>query len=162
MSPINAAAATPPTTIHCPGVAFAPPSDSFFVRDGWEPDCRPTWAAAGEARVDAFTDLGVVMDVWTEVAEAHGGLGAGVGGHADVAEGSILLALHPERVRPDRVEPGRVGPLDAEVTARLFEHGMAAVSANGVLGDPTGMDAALGRRLIDALADRLVAELGGG
>jgi creatinine amidohydrolase len=115
--------------------------------------------AGGRARVEAFVDLQAVMEVWTAVAEAEGGLGAGVGGHADVAEGSILLALHPEAVRPDRVEPGRVGPLDAEVTARLFAEGMAAISPNGVLGDPTGMNAELGRRLVDALADRVVEAL---
>lgn len=117
-------------------------------------------AAAPEAEVLACTDLGVVMEVWTRVAQEFGGLGAGVGGHADVAEGSILLALHPERVRPHRVEPGRVGPLDADVTARLFAHGMKAVSSNGILGDPTGMNAPLGRRLVDALAQRLVEDLG--
>lgn len=118
-------------------------------------------SAAPGVDVSAFTDLGVVMDVWTRVADEVAGLGRGVGGHADVAEGSILLALHPERVRPDRVEPGRVGPLDPDVTTRLFAHGMAAVSPNGILGDPTGMNADLGRRLVEALAERLAADLGG-
>jgi creatinine amidohydrolase len=115
--------------------------------------------AGSDVRIDAFTDLARVMEVWTRVADDEGGLGRGVGGHADVAEGSILLALHPESVRPDRVEPGRVGPLDAEVTRRLFAEGMAAVSPNGILGDPTGMNAELGRLLIDALADDVVAGL---
>ena len=115
--------------------------------------------AGDRARVDAFVDLQAVMDVWTAVAEAEAGLGRGVGGHADVAEGSILLSLHPEAVRPDRVEPGRVGPLDAEVTRRLFAEGMKAVAPNGILGDPTGMHAGLGASLIDALADHIVEGL---
>lgn len=111
-------------------------------------------------RVQAFTDLFAVMEVWTEVC-AQEGMGERVGGHADVAEGSIMMALHPDRVRADRVEPGRVGPLEPDVTRRLFNEGMAAVSANGILGDPTGMNAALGRRLIEALAERTVSALEG-
>ena len=96
------------------------------------------------------------MAVWTEVTEVETGLGAHVGGHADIAEGAIMMAVHADRLRPERVEPGRVGPLDESVTAALFAEGMAAVSPNGILGDPTGMNAKLGRRLIDALAERIV------
>ncbi|MBT8404226.1 MAG: creatininase family protein [Gemmatimonadetes bacterium] len=132
------------------GGNFAP------LSDGLE---RLRTVAGERARVEAFVDLAAVMEVWTAVAEAEAGRGAGVGGHADVAEGSILLALHPEAVRSDRVEPGRLGPLDAEVTRRLFAEGMAAISPNGILGDPTGMNAALGRRLVEALAARVVESL---
>lgn len=114
---------------------------------------------ARSIRVAAFTDLFGTMEVWHAEA-ARLGLGDRVGGHADVAEASILMALHPERVRPDRAEPGRIGPLEPEVSARLFAEGMKAVSPNGVLGDPTGMDAALGHRLIEALAARVVEALG--
>ena len=111
-------------------------------------------AAGEQCRVEAATDLFGLMEVWTGVA-AEFGLEAGVGGHADVAEGSIMMALHPERVRPERTEPGLTGALSEETTARLFAHGMRAVSPNGILGDPTGMNATLGRRLVDALADAL-------
>jgi creatinine amidohydrolase len=113
------------------------------------------------ARVEAFTDLFGVMEVWQREAEAFG-VADRVGGHADVAEASIMMALHPDRVRPDRAEPGRVGPLDPEVSRRLFEEGMKAVSANGILGDPTGMSPELGRRLVEALADAVVDRLAGG
>ena len=54
-----------------------------------------------------------------------------------------------------------MGALDPEVTRALFEGGMAAVSPNGVLGDPTGMNAELGRVLIEELAGAIVAELEG-
>lgn len=116
---------------------------------------------AGEARVEGFTDLMMVMEVWTAVAEEVCGMGERVGGHADIAEGAIMMASHGDRVRPERVEPGLVGPLSAAITERLFNEGMAAVSPNGILGDPTGMNAELGRRLVDALADRIVEELAG-
>lgn len=117
-------------------------------------------AAGAGTVVEAATDLFGLMEVWTRVAEEEFGLGAGVGGHADVAEGSIMMALHPERVRPERVEPGLTGTLSRETTERLFAQGMKAVSRNGILGDPTGMNAALGRRLVEALADRLAERLG--
>ena len=118
----------------------------------------PELDADGPVRVEAFTDLFETMAVWQEEAEAFG-VADRVGGHADVAEASILLSLHPDRVRPDRAEPGRVGPLEPEVSARLFAEGMKAVSPNGVLGDPTGMDPELGRRLVEALAERVVESL---
>lgn len=118
--------------------------------------------AVGESvAVEAATDLFGLMQVWTRVAGEFG-VAEGVGGHADVAEGSILLALHPERVRPDRVEPGLTGALSEEITRRLFAHGMKAVSENGILGDPAGMSAELGRRLVDELADALAERFGKG
>lgn len=121
-------------------------------------DLVPELNDAGSIQVEAFTDLFETMAVWRKEAEAYG-VAERVGGHADVAEASILMSLHPERVRPDRAEPGRMGPLDAEVHRRLFEEGMKAVSPNGVLGDPTGMDAELGQRLVAALAERVVSGL---
>lgn len=118
----------------------------------------PELDETGGIRVQAFTDLHETVEVWrTEAARV--GLGQRVGGHADVAEASILMALHPERVRPNRAEPGRVGPLEPELSGRLFVEGMKAVSPNGVLGDPTGMDPELGRRLIHALAEMIVARV---
>ncbi len=38
--------------------------------------------------------------------------------------------------------------------------GVRAVSANGVLGDPSGADAEEGRALLDRAADELVATVG--
>ncbi|MEJ2539600.1 MAG: creatininase family protein [Gemmatimonadota bacterium] len=118
----------------------------------------PELDEACDARVVAITDLFGVMEVWRREAAADG-LGERVGGHADVAEASIMMALHPDRVRPDRAEPGRVGPLDPAVSRRLFQEGMKAVSPNGILGDPTGMSPELGRRLVEALADEVAKRI---
>ena len=41
----------------------------------------------------------------------------------------------------------------------IFESGFAAVTANGVLGDPAGMSARLGRALLDAMATRIAADI---
>lgn len=76
--------------------------------------------------------------------------------HAGRTETSLLLALTPERVRLDSAEPGDMRPL-AAVIGDLRRGGVAAVSPNGVLGDPTGATAEEGERLLDELAADLIA-----
>ena len=108
-------------------------------------------------RVTAYTDLLEFVSVWRWVVEEEVGLGRNVGGHADIAESSEMLYLHPGLVRMGRAEKGRSGVLDAELVAKAFEKGLRAITPNGVLGDPAGMDPHLGERLLDATA-LLVAE----
>ena len=77
--------------------------------------------------------------------------------HAGRTETSVQLALAPSRVRPVR-EAGAVAPL-AQLLPELRRSGVLAVSANGVLGDPTGSTAEQGISLLhEAVAD-LLAEL---
>ena len=78
--------------------------------------------------------------------------------HAGRTETSLLLALFPDAVHLERAEPGNRRPL-AELWPALRAGGVAAVSANGVLGDPTGATAAEGRRLFDRLVSDLEAAL---
>jgi len=66
--------------------------------------------------------------------------------HAGRTETSLLLSTHPESVRLDRAEPGNTAAL-AELLPVLREQGLRPVTANGVLGDPTGADAEEGARL---------------
>ncbi len=75
--------------------------------------------------------------------------------HAGRAETSLMLHLAPESVRLDRAEAGNVEPL-ATLLPRLREHGVAALSSNGVLGDPTGASAAEGRASFEELRARSV------
>lgn len=71
--------------------------------------------------------------------------------HAGRTETSLMLALAPELVRAERAVAGPTPTL-----AELVEHGVAALSASGVLGDPAGATAEEGRRLLATLADQLV------
>ena len=113
-------------------------------------------AAGHDCRVEIFSDLMRFMGVWRDaVEEAGAGWGSRVGGHADVAESSITLALAPEDVRAERAERGVLTGLDPVVMERTFREGFRATTPNGVLGDPAGMDAVLGRRLIERMADML-------
>jgi creatinine amidohydrolase len=78
--------------------------------------------------------------------------------HAGHTETSLLLAICPEAVRLDRLEPGNTEPLGT-LADRLRRGGLAAVSPNGVLGDPRTASAGHGRAVLAGLVDDLVAHL---
>ena len=83
--------------------------------------------------------------------------GCGVPGgdaHAGRTETAILLALDPDVVRLDAAAAGSTAPL-AELLPALRAGGVAAVSPNGVLGDPTGATAEEGALLMDGMVRRL-------
>jgi len=79
--------------------------------------------------------------------------------HAGRTETSALLALAPDAVHLERAEAGNDRPL-VELWPRLREGGVAAVSPNGILGDPTGASADEGGRILDALVAQLVTAVG--
>lgn len=81
--------------------------------------------------------------------------------HAGHSETSLLLYLCPTAVRVDRLEPGRLEPL-GQLLPELRRHGMKAVSANGVLGDPVSATAEAGRVLFDALVDTMARQVADG
>lgn len=118
---------------------------------------RLNQAVGPSARVEAFTDLHAQIELWRTVLEDEAGLGSAVGGHADIAESSIMLAMHPELVLEERADAGFSGPLTPEVLQRVFRDGIDAVSPNGILGDARGMSAAIGHRCIAKTADLLAA-----
>lgn len=119
-------------------------------------------AAGDGTRVVAFTDLMAVMRTWRRIAEEEAGLGGRVGGHADVAESSILLHLFPDLVRRDRAEAGYTADLEPETFDRVLTEGFRSVTENGILGNPRGMTARIGRRCVAALADLVAGRLRAG
>jgi mycofactocin system creatininase family protein len=74
--------------------------------------------------------------------------------HAGRTETSLLLAIAPQTVHLDAAAAGSTRPLP-ELMPRLRQHGVRAVSPNGVLGDPAGATAEEGHQLLTALAQRL-------
>ena len=91
----------------------------------------------------------------------------GADAHAGRHETSLMLALAPDDVRPDVAAAGNTAPL-AELMPGIREGSVAAVSPNGVLGDPSGASAGEGAEttsvmvaaLRDAIADWRVDERG--
>ena len=120
-------------------------------------------AAGPDCSVDVYGDLAEVIGVWREVAEAEAGLGARVGGHADIAETSIMMAMHDGIVREELAERGRLTTPEEEpeIIRRVLSEGFASVTPNGILGDARGASAALGEEMITALADRMAAHFAG-
>ena len=96
-----------------------------------------TVALRGEGRDAAW------ISAYREAADAHAG-------HTET---SLLLHLWPQTVRTDRLVAGNTESLVA-LMPRLRRGGVAAVSASGVLGDPTTATAADGARIFaDMVAD---------
>jgi mycofactocin system creatininase family protein len=76
--------------------------------------------------------------------------------HAGRTETSLMMHLAPWSVRRDLAVAGDTRSL-TEILPLMRQGGVAAVSANGVLGDPTGATAAEGERLVRAMAHDVVA-----
>jgi creatinine amidohydrolase len=66
-----------------------------------------------------------------------------------------MLAIAPDRVRLDRAEAGDPRPLET-LLPLLRGQGVRPVSANGVLGDPSGAGPDEGRALLAVAVDQLV------
>jgi len=72
--------------------------------------------------------------------------------HAGYQETSLMLHLDPARVLVDRLEVGNTEPLH-QILPTMQESGVRAISANGVLGDPTKASVELGSRLFQGAVD---------
>jgi creatinine amidohydrolase len=100
------------------------------------------------------------MDALLAVARA-GGVSAGeAGGHAGELETSLMLAPAPHLVsKAAMTEPGYTGPLDHAAAAVLFEDGVGALAANGVLGDPRGASSDAGHAYVTAFLDAIERQI---
>ena len=119
-------------------------------------------APVGRA-LDRLTAEGRRVMVWSPRGPggaSRPGSASGPGGsdaHAGHTETSVMLALAGDKVRIDRCAAGVTDPIDQLMPA-LRRGGVAAVSSNGVLGDPTGASEESGAGILDEwLADLLDA-----
>lgn len=78
--------------------------------------------------------------------------------HAGHTETSAMLRIRPADVDLNQAEPGNTKPLP-DLIDQLREHGTAAVSPNGVLGDPTTADSADGEQILGRWADELIVRV---
>lgn len=75
--------------------------------------------------------------------------------HAGASETSMMLAINPEQVNMAKAEVGATQPL-SQLETQLRSGGVRAVSANGVLGDPTTATSEHGLSLLSQLTHDLV------
>lgn len=90
---------------------------------------------------------------WLPCAAAH------ADAHAGHTETSLLLHLSPESVRLGQAVPGNSAPL-SQLLPEMRRGGVAAVSAVGVLGDPTTAAVDEGRRIFAEMVAGGLAALG--
>jgi mycofactocin system creatininase family protein len=74
--------------------------------------------------------------------------------HAGRTETSLMLAIDPAAVRLELAEAGCTDPLEV-LMPRLRAEGVRPIASNGVLGDPTGANAAEGESLLVAMTAEL-------
>lgn len=74
----------------------------------------------------------------------------GADAHAGHTETSLMLHIHPDRVRMEQAELGNTAPL-VNLLAAMKAGGLQAVTPNGVLGDPRTANAEDGALLFEAL-----------
>lgn len=115
-------------------------------------------SAVPGCRVEAFTDATVWLSCWADAVAQAGGQPDHVGGHADIAETSIMLAINPEAVRLAHIAAGRIGLMIRPELEIMWRDGLPSVSANGILGDARGATTAIGRACLKAIADLLVTD----
>ena len=78
--------------------------------------------------------------------------------HAGHTETSVMLHVAPDKVQTDRIERGTIGDSSALV-AQMRTSGVAGVSDNGVLGDPTTATKEHGYAVLNLYSTSLASHL---
>ena len=110
--------------------------------------------------VTGYTDLRGLTGILHRTAAELGISEEECGAHGGDDETSLMMALEPDLVVRDRFAPGYLGPLGENEIRIIFERGMAALTQNGVLGDPRKASAEKGEIYLDKLARFLVEQIG--
>ena len=110
-------------------------------------------AVKDDCKVVAYTNLIELVKTWKKVVHEENGLGNRVGGHADIAESSVMLFLHPELVKKEKAEKGFTAELNETVIQKIIDEGFHTVTPNGILGDARGMSKEIGEKCLSVLAD---------
>lgn len=109
-------------------------------------------SAGPDCRVLVYTDLIGMVNTWQQIVESECGLGERVGGHADIAETSLIEHLHPYLIRRERVAAGFQPTMEEDVITKIIADGFKTVTPNGILGDARGATARIGERCISEVA----------
>tara|TARA_Y100000590_G_scaffold24253_2_gene27593 strand:+ start:4259 stop:5008 length:750 start_codon:yes stop_codon:yes gene_type:complete len=108
--------------------------------------------------VKAYTDLLGFLAVWKNVLRDFG-MADRVGGHADVAEGSEMLAIRPDLVKIGLAEKGYLGDTSEEILDLIFREGLKSVTDNGILGDARGLTSEIGEKCLAGGAEAIASFL---
>lgn len=112
-----------------------------------------------ERKAKIYAYYGHFLPAFNSACEKFGFTPEQSGIHAGLAETSFMLAFKPKLVRMDRAKTGWLGKFDEELEKRIHTKGIKAISEIGVLGDPIGSTAQIGKSVLDALIEMLVESL---
>lgn len=118
----------------------------------------PTMEQAAEKCLQKYPTVSIITgckmsDIMKLLAEAEKKevLNKGTcGGHSCDFETSMMLALS-NLVQMDKAEPGLIKELTPELADQMNQEGLSAVTANGILGDPTSSNADRGKRYFEMM-----------
>jgi creatinine amidohydrolase len=116
-----------------------------------------TGGKVGGARLVTFNDLFAFIQPMYDVAKKDNITPEVSGAHAGEAETSLVLAARGELVDMTHAAEGYVGEFGPAQSGALFEHGMTALTNNGILGDARPATAERGTAYREAMADFLAA-----
>lgn len=114
-----------------------------------------TGGTIGGARFIPYTDLLAFIGAMEAISAAEGISPEVSGAHAGESETSLVLAFRPDLVDMDTAVAGFDKKMDDATAKYLFEHGTAALTDVGVLGDARPADAERGHRYLKAVVDLL-------
>ncbi|WP_227380861.1 creatininase family protein [Haladaptatus halobius] len=116
----------------------------------------PEIAREIDANVIAVADLHELMELQNEGLRAGGVEYEEPVIHAGAAETAVVLAVEEGLVRTDELEVGTEGEIS---TARLLSEGFAAITENGVLGDPREATQEAGEAILETVATAYAAQI---
>jgi creatinine amidohydrolase len=112
-------------------------------------------------KVVVYSDLQGFVGVLMKTSGRLGVSPEASGAHAGESEVSMMMWIKEDLVRTERIPDagGYLGGFDEETAQRIFEHGIGALSPNGVLGDPADASGDHGRAYIEDLTSAIVEHI---
>lgn len=114
-------------------------------------------AVGPSVQIFAYTNHEAWLLGWRSAVEVAGGNPESVGGHADIAETSLMIYLRPDSVRHANLVAGHIGLMTTEKLNLMWQNGVAAISKNGVLGDARGSTGEIGASCLCVIAKLLAS-----
>jgi creatinine amidohydrolase/Fe(II)-dependent formamide hydrolase-like protein len=111
-----------------------------------------------DREIVTFADLNQLIEASQKLSGEFGVTPGASGAHAGEFETSIILFLRPDLVDISRAEEGVTGD-SRPLIPDLLKHGLARVSANGILGDGRLGQASRGERYLEMWVDLIMKQV---
>lgn len=134
-------------------ILFSSHGGNFYTLNQQAP--RLQELLGGGVRVIAVADLNGFIEAQNRPLAARDIAPGHAGSHAGLAETSEMMVIRPDLVHESEFVAGYTGTVGDE----LFERGLRAYTANGILGDARGSRAEYGEAVLESLAEYLAEQV---